>query len=124
MKKITPLKLHSWRSKVSACLPFLFVFLSMFAMQTIVPLSMERHPFCLCFFRNDSQIRNFLLCFFRNDGVVGGDHEMKEMMVQVQVQLNGDGGNFSLLESANVGHSGGLYDKPLPCFGCGIGWFS
>ncbi|XP_062145341.1 large ribosomal subunit protein eL20z-like, partial [Alnus glutinosa] len=20
--------------------------------------------------------------------------------------------------------SGGLYDKPLPCFGCGIGWFS
>ena len=18
----------------------------------------------------------------------------------------------------------GLYDKPLPCFGCGIGWFS
>ncbi|XP_077245324.1 uncharacterized protein LOC143885172 [Tasmannia lanceolata] len=19
---------------------------------------------------------------------------------------------------------GGIYDKPLPCFGCGIGWFS
>ena len=65
--------------------------------------------------------RNFGFLFF-NGGVVGGDHEMKEMMVEVQ--LNGDAGNFSLLEPANVGHSGGLYDKPLSCFGCGIGWFS
>ncbi|XP_021716495.1 60S ribosomal protein L18a-like protein isoform X2 [Chenopodium quinoa] len=28
--------------------------------------------------------------------------------------LIGDGGDQLL----------GLYDKPLPCFGCGIGWFS
>lgn len=44
--------------------------------------------------------------------------------MMVQVQLNGDAGKFSLLEPANVGHSGGFYDKPLSCFGCGIGWFS
>jgi hypothetical protein len=63
----------------------------------------------------------FVFLFF-NGGVVGGEHEMKEMMVEVQ--LNGDAGNFSLLEPANGEHSGGLYDKPLSCFGCGIGWFS
>ncbi|XP_031380776.1 60S ribosomal protein L18a-like protein [Punica granatum] len=34
------------------------------------------------------------------------------------------GGDFSLLEPATIGVSRGPYDNPLPCFGCGIGWFS
>ncbi|KAH9608826.1 hypothetical protein KSS87_014298 [Heliosperma pusillum] len=31
-------------------------------------------------------------------------------------------GDYALIEDADA--SLGLYDKPLPCFGCGIGWFS
>ncbi|KAE8009917.1 hypothetical protein FH972_006322 [Carpinus fangiana] len=93
------------------------------------PLSMEHHPnennttqvtfldqgYCLLSMQTNAPLTESVK-------EVGGDHEMKEMMVEVQ--LNGDAGNFSLLEPANVGHSGGLYDKPLSCFGCGIGWFS
>ncbi|CAN6714799.1 unnamed protein product [Malus baccata var. baccata] len=41
----------------------------------------------------------------------GGDHGSKGM-----VQLEVDGGELDLLD--------GMYDKPLSCFGCGIGWFS
>ncbi|PON73463.1 hypothetical protein TorRG33x02_249460 [Trema orientale] len=44
----------------------------------------------------------------------GGNTENKEMEMQIHVE----GGDFSLLES------GGIYEKPLSCFGCGIGWFS
>ncbi|KAG2696818.1 hypothetical protein I3843_07G075900 [Carya illinoinensis] len=55
---------------------------------------------------------------------VGGDqndHKIKEM-AQVQVRgLHTDEGDFSLLGSVQ---STGPYDKPLSCFGCGIGWFS
>ncbi|KAJ9538581.1 hypothetical protein OSB04_031314 [Centaurea solstitialis] len=29
-------------------------------------------------------------------------------------------GRYSLIRDSDEG----LYDKPLPCFGCGIGWFS
>ncbi|XP_043705905.1 uncharacterized protein LOC122655695 isoform X1 [Telopea speciosissima] len=32
-------------------------------------------------------------------------------------------GKYTLLRDAEVGQLG-MYDKPLPCFGCGIGWFS
>ncbi|KAJ4952201.1 hypothetical protein NE237_029033 [Protea cynaroides] len=32
-------------------------------------------------------------------------------------------GKYTLLEDAEEGQFG-MYDKPLPCFGCGIGWFS
>ncbi len=41
----------------------------------------------------------------------------------VPVKLHADDGNFWLGPS-KVGHSNGTYDKPLSCFGCGIGWFS
>ncbi|KAM4119662.1 hypothetical protein ACJW30_03G075900 [Castanea mollissima] len=50
------------------------------------------------------------------------DHEKKDMMGQVQVQLQSDEGNFTLLEPEQ--NSSGIYDRPLSCFGCGIGWFS
>ena len=29
-------------------------------------------------------------------------------------------GRYTLIRDSDEG----LYDKPLPCFGCGIGWFS
>ncbi|XP_057977089.1 large ribosomal subunit protein eL20z-like [Malania oleifera] len=32
-------------------------------------------------------------------------------------------GNYTLLKDEER-HELGTYDKPLPCFGCGIGWFS
>ncbi|XP_043720287.1 uncharacterized protein LOC122667885 isoform X1 [Telopea speciosissima] len=32
-------------------------------------------------------------------------------------------GKYSLLRDTEDGQFG-MYDKPLPCFGCGIGWFS
>lgn len=32
-------------------------------------------------------------------------------------------GEYILIKDAEDPHLG-LYDKPLPCFGCGIGWFS
>ncbi|KAJ0676765.1 hypothetical protein HanOQP8_Chr12g0429671 [Helianthus annuus] len=31
-------------------------------------------------------------------------------------------GKYTLIN--DNGFQQGLYDKPLPCFGCGIGWFS
>ncbi|GAB2291856.1 hypothetical protein Dimus_026109 [Dionaea muscipula] len=34
-----------------------------------------------------------------------------------------DKGKYSLVRS-NEDYQVGIYDKPLPCFGCGIGWFS
>ncbi|KAM7251094.1 hypothetical protein ACFE04_022977 [Oxalis oulophora] len=38
------------------------------------------------------------------------------------VELHVHEGDFSLLRNTTVG--GSFYDKSLPCFGCGIGWFS
>ncbi|KAI4377455.1 hypothetical protein MLD38_015076 [Melastoma candidum] len=32
-------------------------------------------------------------------------------------------GRYTLIKDADDGQFG-MYDKPLPCFGCGIGWFS
>ncbi|PRQ41747.1 hypothetical protein RchiOBHm_Chr3g0450131 [Rosa chinensis] len=49
--------------------------------------------------------------------VLAGDHDKKEM-----VKLEVDGGGDSALVEARF--SDGVYDKPLSCFGCGIGWFS
>ncbi|KAK9919489.1 hypothetical protein M0R45_028080 [Rubus argutus] len=47
----------------------------------------------------------------------GGDHNKKNM-----VKLEVDGrGDLSLGEAR---FCDGVYDKPLSCFGCGIGWFS
>ncbi|KAF4357133.1 hypothetical protein CsatB_010528 [Cannabis sativa] len=34
-----------------------------------------------------------------------------------------DKGKYSLIRDIEDLQSG-LYDKPLPCFGCGVGWFS
>lgn len=34
-----------------------------------------------------------------------------------------DKGRYTLVKYADENQQG-LYDKPLPCFGCGIGWFS
>ncbi|XP_058085109.1 large ribosomal subunit protein eL20z-like [Magnolia sinica] len=31
--------------------------------------------------------------------------------------------SYTLIRDADD-FQGGIYDKPLPCFGCGIGWFS
>ncbi|KAM7515687.1 hypothetical protein LguiA_005270 [Lonicera macranthoides] len=33
-------------------------------------------------------------------------------------------GKYTLIRDPEDYQSSGLYDKPLPCFGCGIGWFS
>ncbi|KAL5566907.1 hypothetical protein UlMin_030071 [Ulmus minor] len=52
----------------------------------------------------------------------GGNRENTEA---VAVQILGErGGGSSLSETQEARSSGGLYDRPLPCFGCGIGWFS
>lgn len=32
-------------------------------------------------------------------------------------------GNYTLIKGPEDFQTG-LYDKPLPCYGCGIGWFS
>lgn len=32
-------------------------------------------------------------------------------------------GKYTLIRDAES-FQYGIYDKPLPCFGCGIGWFS
>ncbi|XP_048136523.1 uncharacterized protein LOC115734360 isoform X2 [Rhodamnia argentea] len=53
-------------------------------------------------------------------GQDGHGHE-KEKGVKILT----DEGDFSLLEpAASPGFSPRPFDKPLPCFGCGIGWFS
>lgn len=31
-------------------------------------------------------------------------------------------GDYILIQDVEQGHVG-MFDKPLPCFGCGIGWF-
>lgn len=49
--------------------------------------------------------------------VIGGDHNKKEM---VKLEVDG-GGDLSLGEAR---FCDGVYDKPLSCFGCGIGWLS
>uniref|UniRef100_A0A6V7QUW6 60S ribosomal protein L18a-like protein n=1 Tax=Ananas comosus var. bracteatus TaxID=296719 RepID=A0A6V7QUW6_ANACO len=33
------------------------------------------------------------------------------------------GVNYTLLRDEETLHAG-IFDKPLPCFGCGLGWFS
>ncbi|KAF9608919.1 hypothetical protein IFM89_012087 [Coptis chinensis] len=48
----------------------------------------------------------------RSEGAGGEQHGEKATVPQPQEE-----GNTALLNSSN-----GLYDKPLTCFGCGIGW--
>ncbi|KAL4199841.1 hypothetical protein AMTRI_Chr03g146820 [Amborella trichopoda] len=40
------------------------------------------------------------------------------------VQRRSDEGKYSLLRPDTDKEKVGLYDKPLSCFGCGVGWFS
>ncbi|XP_060966407.1 uncharacterized protein LOC133034913 isoform X1 [Cannabis sativa] len=46
--------------------------------------------------------------------------EIFENNKEMEMQIHVEGGDISLLDSS----SGGIYEKSLPCFGCGIGWFS
>ncbi|CAK9144152.1 unnamed protein product [Ilex paraguariensis] len=48
------------------------------------------------------------LSMFKGQATDTGDHEK---------------GKYTLIRDAEE-FQGGIYDKPLPCFGCGIGWFS
>ncbi|OVA05278.1 hypothetical protein BVC80_441g17 [Macleaya cordata] len=50
--------------------------------------------------------------------LAGGDKRSKGAVAQHQP----DEGKCSLLTSGD--YSSGLYNKPLSCFGCGIGWLS
>ncbi|TXG66009.1 hypothetical protein EZV62_007284 [Acer yangbiense] len=49
----------------------------------------------------------------------GGVHDDRKEMV---VQLHVEEGDFSLLGPRTNGCSSGFSNKPLSCFGCGIGW--
>lgn len=42
---------------------------------------------------------------------------------QVSDAVGHEKGKYSLIRDVEDSQLG-LYDKPLPCFGCGIGWFS
>lgn len=61
--------------------------------------------------------------------IVGNEEKIDHQTV---VQVHGDehGGDFSLLAPGGAirlnGGCGniGMYDKPLSCYGCGIGWFT
>uniref|UniRef100_A0A6M2F3J5 Ribosomal protein L18ae family n=1 Tax=Populus davidiana TaxID=266767 RepID=A0A6M2F3J5_9ROSI len=48
----------------------------------------------------------------------------KELMMvgQVTDATDGEKGKYTLVRDPEDFQ--GIYDKPLPCFGCGIGWFS
>ncbi|KAF3452329.1 hypothetical protein FNV43_RR02762 [Rhamnella rubrinervis] len=56
----------------------------------------------------------------------GGDGQGKrdQMVVQVHADDDDHGGDFSLLALRLSAGGNGMYDKPLSCFGCGVGWFS
>ncbi|RVW88138.1 hypothetical protein CK203_042865 [Vitis vinifera] len=91
-------------------------------------LLMEQgYKFFMLGFCKSTKLINYHECNFYIPmlGFVGGDqqHEKEEEVVVV-VQLHAERGAFSLLDPVTGGLSGGLYDKPLLCFGCGIGWFS
>lgn len=87
----------------------------------------QGYKFFMLGFCKSTKLINYHECNFYIPmlGFVGGDqqHEKEEEVVVV-VQLHAERGAFSLLDPVTGGLSGGLYDKPLLCFGCGIGWFS
>ncbi|KAB1209372.1 hypothetical protein CJ030_MR6G016525 [Morella rubra] len=47
----------------------------------------------------------------------------KCILGQVSDAVGHEKGKYSLIRDVEDSQLG-LYDKPLPCFGCGIGWFS
>lgn len=52
--------------------------------------------------------------------------QVRGIMVMVGQATDGtdwDKGKYALIRDVEDFQSG-IYDKPLPCFGCGIGWFS
>ncbi|URD90529.1 hypothetical protein MUK42_32829, partial [Musa troglodytarum] len=48
---------------------------------------------------------------------VGGAQQDKQ-----QLEQQSDKGGCSLLQHRYLGEFDGIYDRPLACFGCGIGW--
>jgi len=44
------------------------------------------------------------------------------MVGQATDAADGEKGKYSLIRDPEDFQ--GIYDKPLPCFGCGVGWFS
>lgn len=48
---------------------------------------------------------------------VGGAQQNKQ-----QLEQQSDKGGCSLLQHRYLGEFDGIYDRPLACFGCGIGW--
>nr|XP_011465979.1 PREDICTED: uncharacterized protein LOC101290790 isoform X2 [Fragaria vesca subsp. vesca] len=53
-------------------------------------------------------------------GITLQDHQDGDKQEMVKLEVDG-GGESALVEDRC---SDGVYDKPLSCFGCGIGWFS
>ncbi|KAB2085878.1 hypothetical protein ES319_A05G427100v1 [Gossypium barbadense] len=48
------------------------------------------------------------------------DPSIKQHLTEAVEQKNGE---YALIRDAEIPQLS-IYDKPLPCFGCGIGWFS
>eukprot|EP00250_Pteridium_aquilinum_P035068 c8560_g1_i1 orf=194-544(+) len=50
---------------------------------------------------------------------------IKKLMDMVKLSSSEtENGGYTLLEDGEfVDSYGGMFDQPLPCFGCGIGWF-
>jgi hypothetical protein len=44
------------------------------------------------------------------------------MVGQATDAADGEKGKYTLIRDPEDFQ--GIYDKPLPCFGCGVGWFS
>lgn len=55
---------------------------------------------------------------------------MEKGVVHKETAVKPDEGKYTLIRSNSDEYLiepylyGGLYDEPLPCFGCGIGWFT
>jgi|UniRef100_A0A2N9FHI3 hypothetical protein len=55
-----------------------------------------------------------------SEKVAKGDTSNTGLSTDVAEQRNGDYAQIKDVENPELG----MFDKPLPCFGCGIGWFS
>ncbi|CAI9297510.1 unnamed protein product [Lactuca saligna] len=45
-------------------------------------------------------------------------------MFKAGYTTNSDNDKYTLIRDDADDFQQGIYDKPLPCFGCGVGWFS
>ncbi|GMY34640.1 60S ribosomal protein L18a-like protein [Fagus crenata] len=55
-----------------------------------------------------------------SEKVAKGDTSNTGLSTDAAEQRNGDYAQIKDVENPELG----MFDKPLPCFGCGIGWFS